>query len=1038
MTGDAHLPIGPYEDLVTSALEERIAELAGTLAPVTRDLADYEAADRFALHVSSAIRRALSAQDEKGRAHTSARIVRSLLRHLGQSADHYEADPDLPAPAPRVLAGIVRRNPDGSTPRLESPITPLLDTTVLTNSRQDQNMWAHLNSEIRSAAGVDAIVAFIRVPGINPLLSSLEAQVAAGHELRVLTTTFTGFTQVEALERLRDIGAQIKVSYDTSSTRLHAKAWIFHRPANTSTAFVGSSNATAHALQGGMEWNVRLAERRNPDAVAKVKLTFDSYWESDEFRPFDAHEFRAEIALPPAGDEGGFVPVEITPHPFQERLLEKLAVARTHGHHRNLLVAATGTGKTVMSALDYRRLRRTLPSSRLLFVAHREEILDQSLRTFRLALGDPTFGEKWVGGSRPERYTHVFASIQSLAAAGLANLDPRHFDVVIVDEFHHAAAQTYVRLLDHVQPRELLGLTATPERADGQSVLHHFDGRIGAELRLWDAIAEGRLVPFQYFGIHDGVSLETIPWRRGRGYDVNALANVYTSNDAWARLVIKKTADHVASPRAMRALGFCVNVEHARFMASRFNAARIPSVAVWGDSPETERRRALEDLRAGRVNAVFSVDLFNEGVDIPSIDTLLMLRPTESATLFLQQLGRGLRRTPEKDVCTVLDFVGHHRREFRFDLKFRAILGGGTRKDIERNIQLGFPNLPPGVSVNLDHVAQQTILDSIRNALPTRWPQRVAELRDLVAAGHQPTLATYLQHTGLELEDLYDGSHCWSDLLEAAVVPTAAPGPHETIVRRAIGRLLHIDDELRITTYQRILAGGRPNVASLTERERRLWRMLITQLAAPITAANRGMSSQAASDQVWRHGQVRAELAELLSLLGDRLDHVHRDVPDRSDLPLQVHARYTRMEILAALNSGDPDLARVPDWREGVKWLPEAGVDAFLITLDKSGSNFSPTTAYRDFAISRTLFHWESQSTTSESSPTGQRYQHHVAQGSAVYLFARINDDDRAFWFLGPASYVSHEGSRPMAVTWRLGVPLPADLHIEFAAVEVA
>jgi superfamily II DNA or RNA helicase len=1024
------LPPGLYEQILTQALEEALAGLPDELAD-RRSITDLEAPDRFAMHLATAVRRALGAQREEGRAQVSAQIVRSLLHHLTTLAEDYDDAPEAPTPGAQILHSVARRNPDGTSRPLPSPITPLLDTTVLTNSRQDQNMWAHLKSEIGSACGVDAIVAFIRVAGVNPLIPALTAQIEDGHRLRFLTTTFTGFTQVEALTRLQDLGAEVRVSYDTQSTRLHAKAWIFHRPGHSSTAFVGSSNATAHALQSGMEWNVRLAQRRNPDAVEKMRLAFDSYWESDEFRPFDAEEFRAALPTNAPDDTSWFVPLDIKPHPFQARLLEQIAVARRHGHTRNLLVAATGTGKTVMAALDYRDMARSLDRARLLFVAHREEILEQSIRTFRLTLGDPTFGEKWVGGSRAQQFTHVFASIQSLNAAGVDNLDPEHFDVVIVDEFHHAAADSYQRLLERVSPQQLLGLTATPERADGLSVLDYFDGRIAAELRLWDAIAEERLAPFHYYGIHDGLSLQDVPWRRGRGYDVEALANVYTSDDAWARLVVRKTVEHVGSPADMRALGFCVNVSHARFMADRFNAAGIPAVAVWGDSPRDDRRKALRDLRDGGVRVVFSVDVFNEGVDVPDVDTLLMLRPTESATLFLQQLGRGLRKTEDKAVCTVLDFVGHHRREFRFEPKMAAMLGGGTRKTVTRNVEHGFPNLPPGVSINLDPIAQKVILESIRNALPRTRTAMVAELKNLVAAGHEPTLATFLDETGLDLTDVYTGSSSWSDLLEAAGLPTAARGEHETPLRRAIGRLLHVDDDQRLSAYNSQLPAGPP--ALTTDRETRLWRMLSAQMFSQVGAE---FSLDEALRTLWSHGQVRRELSELFDVLAGRVDHLH--TPLGGDNPLQVHARYSRNEILAAHGAGDPRRATAPAWREGVKWIESDKTDAFVVTLDKSGGNFSPTTAYRDYAISRSLFHWESQAMTGEDSPTGRRYQEHVRRGSSIHLFARMTTDDRAFWFLGPATYVKHEGSRPMAITWRLLYDLPADLYTEFAAVEVA
>src|SRR5262249_17176505 len=235
------------------------------------------------------------------------------------------------------------------------------------------------------------------------------------------------------------------------------------------------------------------------------------------------------------------------------------------------------------------RLRTELGRNRLLFVAHREEILDQSRATFRHALRDASFGEKWVGGQRPSRFEHVFASIQSLSSADVRHIDPAHFDVVIVDEFHHAAAPSYEALLDHLTPVELLGLTATPERADGLDVLRHFDGRIAAELRLWDAIDQEYLAPFAYFGVHDGLDLRDIPWRRGRGYDVSGLEGVLTADHAWVHFVVEEIRRKIDDPSRMRALGYCVSVGHARFMAERFTELGLPSVHLSASSRSSER-----------------------------------------------------------------------------------------------------------------------------------------------------------------------------------------------------------------------------------------------------------------------------------------------------------------------------------------------------------------------------------------------------------------------------------------------------------------
>ena len=418
-------------------------------------------------------------------------------------------------------------------------------------------------------------------------------------------------------------------------------------------------------------------------------------------------------------------------------------------------------------------------------------------------------------------FDHVFASIQSLNAAGLAYLDSRHFDVVVIDEFHHAAAQSYRALLEHIQPFELLGLTATPERSDGLPILDWFDGRIAAELRLWDAIDQQRLSAFAYYGIHDGLDLRELPWRRGRGYDVAGLSTLLTANDAAAKLALKQLVEHVDDINRMRALGFCVSVEHARFMARVFQSSGVKATAIWSDTPEPERRRALLDLGARRINIIFSVDLFNEGIDVPAVDTLLMLRPTDSATLFLQQLGRGLRRSVGKTVCTVLDFVGHHRKEFRFDRRLRALLGG-TRRELEEQIATGFPFLPAGCHMELDRVASQIVLDNVRHAVPSRRAERVEALRSLAAGATSVTLAAFLADTGLELEEVYANNVSWSDLCQEAGLTIQPPGPDERLLRRACGRLLHVDDGERIESYREFLENaGALNIETLTTRQRR-------------------------------------------------------------------------------------------------------------------------------------------------------------------------------------------------------------------------
>jgi superfamily II DNA or RNA helicase/HKD family nuclease len=958
---------GLYEELISEALERELGKLPRGLSASREALRGAEAGDRLALFLARIVERAVGDLAEKERVKRGLALARALVSTIASELGEESLREETPVLENPVLRAIRARQPDGSEEELEEPLIPLLDTTLLTNAPGEPRVGRQLLAEIDSADRIDVVMAFIRRSGIRPLLDALRRHCERGKSLRVLTTTYTGSTELEALEMLEGVGAEIRVSYDTTGTRLHAKAWLFHRGSGLPTAYVGSSNLTHSAQVTGLEWNVRASGARNPDLVAKIAAVFEAYWEGGDFVRFDASEFVKRTRGTKATAQPILSPVEIRLEPFQERLLEQIEVAREAGRHRNLLVSATGTGKTVMAAVDYRRLRDRLKRSRLLFVAHRQELLEQSRATYAHALRDPGFGEFWVGGKRPDHWEHVFASIQTLSHSSLEHFRPDHFDVVVVDEFHHSAAPSYRALLDHVSPRELLGLTATPERADGLPILDWFEGRISAELRLWDAIDQGRLVPFEYYGLYDGVDLREIPWKRGRGYDVEALSNLYTGNDAWARLVLDQFRKHMDDVGAVRALGFCVNVSHARFMARIFQQLGVPSTAVWGDSPEDERRAALDQLRRGDITVLFSVDLFNEGVDLPNVDTLLLLRPTDSPTLFLQQVGRGLRKHNGKTACLVLDFVGQHRREFRFDRRFQALLGG-SRKHIEQQVESGFPFLPAGCHMELEHQAQKLILDSIRQAIPSQWTAKADELRRLNEEGHG-SLRAFLENSGLALEDIYAGGRGWSDLREAAGLPVQPGGPAEGTLRRACGRLLHVDDRERLDTCAAMLRSpSAPGFRDLSSRSARLLRMLVASVCDRTVTKDDSLERGVAL--LWQHAQVRAELVELFELLRDRIDHRHFELGEpHAEVPLRIHARYSRLEILAAFR---PEArAKVAAWQTGVRWLPEARADLFAFTLDKTSGQFSPTTRYRDYAISRELIHWESQSRPARTARPG-------------------------------------------------------------------
>lgn len=1022
---------GLYQSLLTESLVQQLQELDARLTARHSALHVEEAPDRLAMHLAKVIQTAIASLSKDKRIEVGGELTQKLIQLLVDSTPANDLLTEKLSLPPRMLKAIDGKKPDGSVDQIQEPLIDLLDTTLLTNANGEPRIGSQIISEIPSAERIDLVMAFIRKSGIKPMMDALRVHCESGRSLRVLTTTYTGSTEAAALDLLASIGAEIKVSYDESNTRLHAKAWLFKRNSGFSTAFIGSSNLTHSAQVVGLEWNARFSGSRNPDVVNKVDAVFESYWNSGDFVPYNKKQFDERTQRNENNGPQIFLsPIEIRPEPFQERLLEQIELARQQGHHKNLLVSATGTGKTVMAAIDYARLKARLPRARLLFVAHRKEILDQSMATFRHAMRDHQFGEIWVDGHRPTRFEHVFASIQSLNAAGLDNLEPDHFDVVIIDEFHHAASNSYRKVLNHLTPIELLGLTATPERSDDLSIFEYFDGRIAAELRLWDAIDRHRLVPFAYFGIHDGQDLSLLPFKRGTGYDIEALTNVYTGNDSWAKTVIQEVVNRIGDVHQIRALGFCVSIIHAQFMAKRFNEVGIKSLAIWSDTPSEERKSALQKLANKEVNVIFSVDLFNEGVDVPSVDTLFMLRPTESPTLFLQQLGRGLRKHDTKSVCTVLDFVGRQHQDFRFDVKLRALLGG-TRKQVEQQVKDNFPYLPAGCHMELDRIASDIVLNSIKQSVPNRWMTKVQELRLLAVNNTDVSISAFLNETGLDLEDIYTSSKSWTELQRDAGLNTLEPGPNEESLLRAVGRLLHVDDPERLATYKLLVdSDTAPDLANLSIKDKRYLRMLIASLIDKVVGKDSTLEECIVL--LWQHPQVLKELSALFEYLTIRVSHLAKTVAQLSDVPLSIHARYSRIEILAAFGVGDK--ARTPTWREGVLWAKEASADLMVFTLDKTSGHFSPTTRYRDYAISRDLIHWESQAGTRAESNTGKRYQNHAKQGSKIMLFARINSDERSFYFLGAANYVRHESEMPMSITWKLDCALPGDLFTSFAA----
>ena len=1035
---------GLYEQVINRQLNsivEEIPEALKAVAPIDKA----EASKVLSQYLSNIVQNCLDNLFHNG-GDISAQInlvnqIISVIQNATKEADFAALSVDRRAEL--LLAILSETDPRlavGKTAAdLNRPETSIARSSLFTGAIKEPQLYTEFKKEIVSADRIDMLVSFIKWSGLRLIIDELREFTQNGGELRIITTSYMGATDIKSIEELRKLpNTLIKISYDTKRTRLHAKTYVFYRNTGFTTAYVGSSNLSNTAISSGLEWNVKITKMDLPETIGKITATFESYWNSGEFEYYSeeqkerlARALKAERFFDSNNDE--IYTMDVTPYSYQQEILDKLEAERkVRGYYKNLIVAATGTGKTVISALDYKGFCKQTPDKpcRLLFVAHREEILRQSLYTFRAVLKDVNFGDMFVGSYKPENIDNLFISIQTFNSQNFTEkTSPDFFDYIIVDEFHHAAAPTYQKLLEYYHPHILLGLTATPERMDCKNILEHFDNRIAAEIRLPEAIERKLLCPFQYFGVTDSIDLDSLKWSTG-GYDKRELSRIYTLSGAIANrradLVVSNLLKYVTDIDDVKGLGFCVSIEHAEFMCRYFNEHSIPSMFLTGNSSEEERKNARQRLVVGDIRFIFVVDIYNEGVDIPEVNTVLFLRPTESLTIFLQQLGRGLRLAEGKECLTVLDFIGQANRRYNFEDKFASLLSN-TARSVTREIKDGFISLPKGCYIQLERKAAKYILDNIRASYGNTagLVSRIATFKE--DSGLELTLANFLDYYHIDPRSIYKFSS-FSRLCARAGVIGNFSEPVEEAMTKGFSRLAFIDSRRWIAFLLNLLQRLNDfEFSALQEAEQRMLQMLYISIW--LKAAD-----DWTSDQVSRNLRnladspvMLAELIELLEYQYNRIDFIDEPVDLGFDCPLDLHCTYTRDQLLVAMDYMTP--ANV---REGVKWLPEKGVDVFFITLNKSDKDYSPTTMYNDYSINESLFHWQSQSTTTENSPTGQRYIHHREHGSRVLLFVREYKTDSVtgiaapYTYLGTANYVSHEGSKPMSITWRLDRPIPA------------
>ncbi len=588
-------------------------------------------------------------------------------------------------------------------------------------NKDEQELLTEIQNEILTSDEVYLIYPFISKSILNKISSSFNYCQENKISIKIISTTFDDLSQFNNLQELKklvesydNIQIRIEDNLEGHSERIHIKAAIFKRKTNYNSAIVGSSNLTYKGMISGREWNIKFASKENNDLVQKMIDEFNLLWDDNLVDFSDDYERDLLIQKIKENQEqknileldNSFIYKKRNLYKFQKDIIDKLSYRRFQGKNRHLIVMATGTGKTLVSAFDFKRQWETSNKNlSILFLAHQREIIDQALNTYREVLNNPNFGEVLYDGQIiSDKPLHLFATIQSLSNK-INNFSKSQFDILIFDEAHHIAANSFEKTFNFFQPKQIIGLTATPEREDGKDIKKYFNNEFASELRLWDAINQKLLCPFDYYCIDD-TSTDL------NGVDINSDREIFKKINTQSRnellyKVIEKYLGIYARPTA---LIFCITIEHANIISNFLKAKNLKAESLTAENNK-DRKRILYEFKTGRINYLCVVNIFNEGIDIPEINTIILLRPTNSKTVYLQQLGRGLRKTELKNKLEVYDLISNIDNKYDLTLGIRNLF---SSQIIGTNFNVIKKGLPYNSTITLEKHTENIILQSLK------------------------------------------------------------------------------------------------------------------------------------------------------------------------------------------------------------------------------------------------------------------------------------------------------------------------------------
>ncbi len=1060
---------GAYETLISQAIQEKLQKLPSSDYLVKTERIDSAESYKMLAEyltgiVSDILKTHFRRKDSIDTISAQVEVVNSILKYIEKewNAEGIETYSDLLSEDNKqvFLRGIYNRVGQTEAQVEEKsknhPVSGYRVSSLFTGGN-DISMDDEVRRDIQTSDEIDLVVSFIKFEGLRLLIDDLRNFVQRPDtRLRVMTTTYMGATDPKAVRmifQLREIGnVEIRASFNTRQERLHAKSYIFTRKTNFDTAYIGSSNISRSALTKGLEWNMRVTSVENPHIIGKTKATFDSYWNSDDFEPIDTEEAlkRFEDAIwkerhKYSGSQQGDIEyvTRFERKTHQIKVLEKLQFEREMMHsYKNLIIAATGTGKTAISAFDYKDFNKKIikdygRQARLLFVSHREKILKQARSTYRSVMVDGNFGEIWTGRIAPSsrgNLERLFVTIQTLNNNWdiFERMGADFYDYVVIDEVHHSASGSYREIFSRMKPKVFIGLTATPERMDGKEIKPDFNDRFAAEIRLQEALNQQLLSPFDYFCVtDDSVDLSRMACC-GDKYDTAELNRAYNNNSQRFGLIQKALDNYVNDPFDCKAVCFCCSIEHAVYMDTMFHKNGYRSMAVTSrNSADIDKASMM--LARGEINYLCVADILNEGVDIPEIDTVLFLRPTESLTIFLQQLGRGLRLADGKTCLTVLDFVAQANKSYNYESRFRALIGRSTC-GIEKEIRNGFTFLPRGCSITMEKQAQEYILKNIHEAIFNLTRLRRECRLFSQNTGQELTYENFINNFNIDWRLVYKTPGSWARLKVQAGIAVEGfdeKSKYIKLLEGGLARLYHTNSYQYLKFLDALISKGMKQMPNPSRRERKFLQLFYyTVWMNDIQKVNKtyGLnfaSIQEAVSSVAGMKWFMEELRFFVSLRLTQLVQTTRWIKVDDDAEIELYGNYSADEVHLLLEN------KLGRWQVfGTQYNMERKFAMVFVTLNKSDKDYSPSTLYEDYAISPEQFHWQSMNKVRHDSEEGLRITGQKTNGWKYLLFVRDSKQDEygntnGYYCLGFMDYCSSHGECPMNVVWTMRNSIP-------------